>query len=114
MAIAYATGNVERVLSGNFAGVGLVIAESYKTKTGEERTTRYTCWFEEDPSVNIGDLITVSGALSAKVDEWTDKDGQARTTAKISLNRAKISHKEAPLATASSFSVPDDADDLPF
>ena len=113
MAIAYATGTVERVLSGNFAGVGLVIAESYKTKQGEERTTRYTCWFDEDPGTNLGDLITVSGALSAKVDEWTDKEGQPRTTAKISLNRAKISHQKAPLATASSFSIPDD-EDLPF
>jgi len=112
MAIGYVTGNVERVLTGQF-GVGLVIAESWKNKQGELKTTRYTAWFDEDPGTQMGELVTVSGALSAKVDTWTGNDGQERTTAKISLNRAKVSHKEAPLATSNSFAVPDD-EDLPF
>ena len=110
MAIAYVSGNVERVLTGNFTGVGMVIGESYKDKQGELRTTRFTAWFDEDPGVNTGDVITVSGFLSAKVDEWTDKDGQPRVSAKMSLNKAKVSHKEAPLATASATAD----DDLPF
>ena len=110
MAIAYVTGTVERVLSGNFAGVGLVITESYKSKTGEDRTTRYTCWFDEDPGTAVGATITVSGAISAKVDEWTDKDGQPRVSAKLSLNKAKVQHQE----TQKPALVPAVDEDLPF
>lgn len=112
MAIGYVTGTVERVLTGAF-GVGLVVAESWKTKDGELKTTRFTAWFDEDPGTKMGDLITVSGAISSKVETWTGNDGQERTTAKISLNKARISHKEAPLATASPLGTPDD-EDLPF
>ena len=91
MAIAYVTGSVERVLTGAF-GVGLVVAETYKGKDGEDRSTRYTAWFDQDPGSNVGDTVTVSGFVSAKVDTWTGSDGQERTTAKISLNKAKLGH----------------------
>jgi hypothetical protein len=91
-------------------GVGLALVETYTGKDGEPRNTRYTAWFDTDPGTAIGDTITVSGFLSAKVDTWTGSDGQERTTAKISLNKAKLS-SNTPRAEAAPVLADED---LPF
>lgn len=109
--IGYATGSVERVLTGNFNGVGVVLSEEFTTREGELKSTRIVAWFNDDPKVNVGDTITVSGSVSAKVDTWTGNDGQERTTAKLSLNGAKLGPNRANAAPA--VTVPD-TDDLPF
>lgn len=95
MAIGYVKGTVEKVLTGSF-GVGLVVGESFVNREGQQKTTRFTAWFESDPGVNVGDAVEVSGLLSAKVDTWTGDDGTERSSAKISLNKSRIAGAQAP------------------
>lgn len=70
-------------------GKGLEVMESWKTREGEG-SRRYACWFDAPHGLSVGDVVTVTGLLGVKVDEWTDKEQQVRHTAKVSLNGARI------------------------
>jgi len=64
-----------------------VVEES--TKDGKTYTQRYTIW-SEGIGVAEGDIISLSGFLSAKVSEWTDKDQQVRHSVELSLNAPRL------------------------
>jgi hypothetical protein len=64
-----------------------VVEES--TKGGKTYTQRYTIW-SEGIGVAEGDIISLSGFLSAKVSEWTDKDQQVRHSVELSLNSPRL------------------------
>ena len=61
---------------------------------GEERKTYYTVWTKE--SVNEGDIITIEGDLSVKLEEFTGKDNQPKKVAAIHVNNALVMKEEAP------------------
>lgn len=74
----------------NGKGNGLKVTES---NTSGEKTysTRYTCWFEEPSGLAVGDVVNLSGFLSAKVGEpWTGDDGVERRSVELSLNKPRI------------------------
>jgi len=74
----------------NGKGNGLVVTES--TTVGErEYVTKFTVWFEEPHGLVVGDVVSLSGFLSAKVgDPWTGRDGMERRSVEFAVNKPRI------------------------
>jgi len=85
MAFTEVTGTVTRTF---YNGKGAEVTETFQKNDGSEGKSRYSLWFREPHNLNEGDSGKWRGALSVKVDEWTDKEGQTRHSAKVSLNGA--------------------------
>ena len=64
---------------------GFRVTESSKSKDGREYTQRWTIW-SDGLGVHEGDVVSLSGFLSARVNDWTDKDGQARHSVELGIN----------------------------
>jgi hypothetical protein len=74
---------VERII----VGYGFKASETTKVK-GEERKTWYTVWTKE--SAKEGDILTIEGELSVKLETFTGRDNQPKQTAAIHINNALI------------------------
>jgi len=74
---------VERLI----AGYGFKASESTLIKS-EERKTWFTVWTKE--AVTEGQVVTIEGDLSVKIEEFTGRDGSPRQTAAIHVNNALL------------------------
>jgi ribosome maturation factor RimP len=83
-------GKVSRIIE----GYGFELTEIRMVK-GEEYKSYYTIWNKE-AKVNIGDIVTVEGDYSAKVDSYTDKTNTPRTKVSVSVNNAEVMLADAP------------------
>lgn len=96
---------------------GFRVVEESKGKNGDTYKTRWTVWADamESGPIREGDVINVSGFLSAKVNEWTDKEGQVRHSVELSLNSPRINRDEtAQQPPADTWFVPEsDANNEP-
>lgn len=86
MAFATVEGSITRTF---FNGKGAEVTETFKKQDGSEGKSRYSLWFKEPHNLSEGDAGKWSGALSVKVEPWTDRDGNERQSAKVSLNGAR-------------------------
>lgn len=75
-------------------GYGFEVTETRLVK-GEEYKSYYTIWNKE-VSVEVGDIVTVQGDFSAKVDSYTGKDNQPRNKVSVSVNNAEVMTADAP------------------
>jgi hypothetical protein len=69
-------------------GYGFEVVESRLVK-GEEYKSYYTVW-NKSVKVAVGDVVTVSGDYSAKVDSYTGKDNVPRNKVSVSVNNAEV------------------------
>jgi len=69
-------------------GYGFRAVEKFKLRNGEEAKRYYTVW--TDQKVAEGDQVTISGDLTVKVEEYTDKNNQPKTSAAVHVNNARI------------------------
>jgi hypothetical protein len=83
-------GKVSRIIE----GYGFEVTETRLVK-GEEYKSYYTVW-NKDAKVEIGDIVTVEGDYSAKVDSYTDKTNTPRTKVSVSVNNAEVMLADAP------------------
>lgn len=83
-------GKVSRLIP----GYGFEVTE-IRTVKGEEYKSYYTVW-NKDVKVEIGDIVTVEGDYSAKVDSYTDKTNTPRTKVSVSVNNAEVMLADAP------------------
>jgi hypothetical protein len=83
-------GKVSRIIE----GYGFEVTE-IRTVKGEEYKSYYTVW-NRDVKVEIGDIVTVEGDYSAKVDSYTDKTNTPRTKVSVSVNNAEVMLADAP------------------
>jgi hypothetical protein len=74
---------VERII----AGYGFKCSESTLVK-GEEKKTWMTVWTKE--TVTEGQIVTIEGDLSVKLEEFTGRDGSPKQTAAIHVNNALL------------------------
>jgi len=74
---------VERIIP----SYGFKASESTLVK-GEERKIWYTVWTKE--SVTEGQIVTIEGDLSVKLEEFTGRDGSPKQTAAIHVNNALL------------------------
>ena len=84
---------------------GFRVTESSKSKDGREFTQRWTIW-DESLGVREGDVVSLSGLLSAKVNDWTDKDGQLRHSVELGINYPRMAADNATPAPAQAQSEP--------
>ena len=75
-------------------GYGFKAVEKFKLKSGDEGKRYYTVWTKE--SVSEGDIVTIEGDLSVKIEEYTGKDNQPKTSAAVHVNNALIMTADAP------------------
>ena len=74
----------------NNVGNGVKLTES-KDNDGKTYKTKYTAWFKEHSGLSVGDVVSLSGFLGAKVGEpWTGDDGQERRSVELSINSPRI------------------------
>lgn len=83
-------GKVSRIIE----GYGFEVTEIRMVK-GEEYKSYYTVWNNE-VKVEIGDIVTVEGIYSAKIDTYTDKTNTPRTKISVSVNNADVMIADAP------------------
>jgi hypothetical protein len=74
---------VERIIP----SYGFKASESTLVK-GEEKKTWFTVWTKE--SVTEGQIVTIEGDLSVKLEEFTGRDGSPKQTAAIHVNNALL------------------------
>lgn len=87
-----ATVNIENaVVERIIVGYGFKASETTRVK-GEERKTWYTVWTKE--AVKEGDVLTIEGELSVKLESFTGRDNQPKQTAAIHVNNALIMTSE--------------------
>jgi hypothetical protein len=80
---------VERLIP----GYGFKATETTMVK-GEERKTWFTVWTKE--TVAEGDILTIEGELSVKLESFTGRDNQPKQVAAIHLNNALVMKADAP------------------
>jgi hypothetical protein len=83
-------GKVSRIIE----GYGFEVTE-IRTVKGEEYKSYFTVW-NRDVKVEVGDIVTVEGDYSAKVDSYTDKTNTPRTKVSVSVNNAEVMLADAP------------------
>jgi hypothetical protein len=87
MASIKVKGTVSRVF---YEGKGLEVSEQFQTKAGESITKRYTVWLKQAGTYDVGDEIQVEGLYSAEIDNWTNKEGEPKSSIKVSINNPYI------------------------
>ena len=92
MASIKVKGTVSRVF---YEGKGLELSEAYETKSGETIIKRYTVWLKTPTTFDIGDVLIVEGLYSAEIDNWTNKEGEAKQTIKVSINNPNLTPVDA-------------------
>lgn len=84
----------------NRTGFGVVVAEKFQVQ-GKERQTRFMVWFDEPHGLQVGQTVSLSGFLGAKVgDPWVGQDGQERRSVELSVNKPKLEGEPAAAPTA--------------
>jgi single-strand DNA-binding protein len=78
---------------------GFRVTESSKSKDGREFTQRWTVW-SDDLRMSEGDVVSLSGVMSAKVNDWTDKEGQLRHSVELAINFPRMAGDEKSPAPA--------------
>lgn len=76
---------------------GFVAVESYKTRDGDEKQTKYTIWTDNPNDIPGEDtIVNVSGPLSVKMQEFENDEGETIRFASINVNRPKITLVDMP------------------
>jgi hypothetical protein len=87
MASIKVKGTVSRVF---YEGKGIELTEAYTTKAGETINKRYTVWLKAPTTWDVGDELQVEGLYSAEIDNWTNKEGEAKQSIKVSINNPNL------------------------
>jgi len=104
MAQVKVTGKVNKVFGASSQGLSLV--ESYKSATGEDYTRTWTVWFAVAHNITVDQEITVTGLLSAKIEDFEDKTGKPGRKVKLDVNNAVVAQ------VSQTVTIP--KEDLPF
>ena len=100
MANVKVSGKVSKIFGQNNQGLSLV--ESYKSATGEDYTRTWSVWFAVSHNLVVDQDVVVVGMLSAKIEDFQDKNGQAGRKVKLDVNNAQVvesASKPAPAPT---------------
>jgi hypothetical protein len=69
-------------------GYGFRAVEEFKLRNGEDAKRYFTIW--TDQRVEEGQVFTISGDLSVKIEEYTNRDNEPKTSAAVHVNNAKL------------------------
>lgn len=95
--MALATVTNAKIISTFFDGKGARVAEEYQSR-GETRKSYTVLWFQSPHGLNVGDVITASGAASVKMGKpWTTDSGEQREgKPELHINVTKTESESAP------------------
>ena len=110
MAIIKVKGAITRVF---YEGKGIEVTESYETKTGDTINKRYTVWLKQPTTLEAGDVVQVEGLYSSEIDNWTNKEGEAKQSIKVSINNPLVVPSE-PLNIVKGIFEPTHSEPSPF
>ena len=110
MAIIKVKGTVNRVF---YEGKGLEVVEAYETKTGDTIQKRYTVWLKQPTTLEAGDTVQVEGLYSSEIDNWTNKEGEARQSIKVSINNPSVTPAD-PVQVIKAIFEPTHGEPAPF
>ena len=73
-------------------GKRVSIWENVSLPNGQEGSRLWTCWFSESQAMQLQeqDFVEISGELSTKIGNYTDKQGQEKTVVEHHLNDAQL------------------------
>jgi hypothetical protein len=100
MASIKVKGTISRVF---YEGKGIELTEAFTTKAGETINKRYTVWLKSPTTFDIGDELTVEGLYSSEIDNWTNKEGEAKQSIKVSINNPNITPSDPAAVVKSLF-----------
>lgn len=69
-------------------GKGFTAQTQYKLRNGETKTEKYTVW--TDKPVAVGDVYTISGNVSVKLEEFTNDNGELIRYAQMHVNNPTL------------------------
>ena len=69
-------------------GYGFAAVEEKTIRSGETIKIYYTVWTKEP--VQVGEVYTIEGDLQVKLEEYTGKDNQPKTSAATHVNNAMM------------------------
>ena len=75
-------------------GYGFVVASEYRTAKGDTGKEYFTVWTKEKHPE--GAVLAISGDLSVRLEEYTDREGKLKNKAVAHINNAKAKEVEAP------------------
>jgi len=80
------------VVSVHTRGHGVTVKEADRTQGDRTfKGDRWALWFKEPTGLSLGDVISVTGFLGAKVgDPWKGDDGTERISVELSINSPKL------------------------
>jgi hypothetical protein len=110
MASIRVKGTISRVF---YEGKGIELTEAFTTKAGETINKRYTVWLKAPTTFDIGDELTVEGLYSSEIDNWTNKEGEAKSSIKVSINNPNITPSDSAAVVKSLFE-PTHSEPMPF
>jgi hypothetical protein len=110
MASIKVKGTITRVF---YEGKGIELTEAYTTKAGETINKRYTVWLKTPTTWDVGEELQVEGLYSAEIDNWTNKEGEAKQSIKVSINNPYITPSD-PAQIVKSLFEPTHSEPAPF
>jgi hypothetical protein len=110
MASIKVKGTISRVF---YEGKGIELTEAYTTKAGETINKRYTVWLKTPTTWDVGEELQVEGLYSAEIDNWTNKEGEAKQSIKVSINNPYITPAD-PAQVVKSLFEPMHSEPAPF
>jgi hypothetical protein len=110
MASIKVKGTISRVF---YEGKGIELTEAYTTKAGETINKRYTVWLKTPTTWDVGEELQVEGLYSAEIDNWTNKEGEAKQSIKVSINNPYITPAD-PAQVVKSLFEPMHGEPAPF
>jgi hypothetical protein len=110
MASIKVKGTISRVF---YEGKGIELTEAYTTKAGETINKRYTVWLKTPTTWDVGEELQVEGLYSAEIDNWTNKEGEAKQSIKVSINNPYITPSD-PAQIVKSLFEPTHSEPAPF
>jgi hypothetical protein len=110
MASIKVKGTISRVF---YEGKGIELTEAYTTKAGETINKRYTVWLKTPTTWDVGEELQVEGLYSAEIDNWTNKEGEAKQSIKVSINNPYITPSD-PAQLVKSLFEPTHSEPAPF
>jgi hypothetical protein len=110
MASIKVKGTISRVF---YEGKGIELTEAYTTKAGETINKRYTVWLKTPTTWDVGEELQVEGLYSAEIDNWTNKEGEAKQSIKVSINNPYITPSD-PAQVVKALFEPTHSEPAPF
>ena len=106
-----------RIFYGN---KGVEVTEFYKGPEGANFSRKFTAWFNEPVTFEVGATGTFSGYHSVKIEDWKnedgtpklDRDGKPGRTANVSINSANFESAGRPTIVITEPATP--IDEMPF